>query len=89
MTQKTNRPAKPGFTRVWIPERNRSIQVRTSHVHKKGWLEKYGMTLMPEPQTPPAEVVQSIPKVTPVKSKVTKRMPGTPVIDADQEGGDQ
>jgi len=89
MTQKKERPAKPGFTRVWIPERNRSIQVRTSHVQKKGWLEKYGMTLIPTPQMPPEMPVQKIPQATPVESKVRKRMPNTPVIDADQEGGDQ
>lgn len=44
---------KPGFVRVLITERNKTIQIRESHARNPKYLLKHGMVLIPEPIAPP------------------------------------
>lgn len=50
---------KPGFVRVFIPERNKTTRIRAQHAKDPNYLTRNGMVLMPEPQVPtPAVTVQ-------------------------------
>ncbi len=44
---------KPGFVRVLIQARNKTIQIRESHARDQGYLNKHGMTVVNEPISPP------------------------------------
>lgn len=44
---------KPGFTRVFIPSRNKTTRIRTGLANNPNYLERNGMVLMPDPVAPP------------------------------------
>ena len=65
---------KPGFTRVFIPEKGRTTRIRTYHANNRNYMAKHGLVPMDEatPPPPPAPV-QAKPQVTkaqPIKVKI-------------------
>ena len=59
------KPAKPGFVRVLITARNKTICVRESHARNPAYLAKYGMSLIPAPLPPPVPMMPPVPTEIP------------------------
>lgn len=62
---------KPGFVRVWVNDKQKTARIRESHAKNPNFLIKHGLTLMPDPQTPP---VLEKPEPS-VKPNITKAQP--------------
>ena len=63
---KVNKPPKPGFTRVLIPARNKTIQILNRHAANPNYMNRHGLVRLPEPALPPVvEEVQAEPVPTP------------------------
>lgn len=61
---------KPGFTRVFVPAKNKTTRIRERHAKNPNYMQKHGLVAMPDIQTPP--VIEKTPKDT---TKVTKAQP--------------
>ena len=59
---------KPGFVRVFIPARNKTILIREQHARNPNYMNRNGLVAMPTAQPiptytppPPIQVMQSLP----------------------------
>lgn len=73
MATKAPSKVRPGFTRVLIPERNKTIQIRTKNALNQNYMTKHGLVAIPEPKQPP--VVQAEPAPIVKEVTVTKAAP--------------
>lgn len=51
--KKLVKPPKPGFVRVHIPAKNRTLQIREYRARNKKFMNDMGMILMQDPELPP------------------------------------
>lgn len=88
MANKAISKVRPGFVRVLIPERNKTIQIRTKNANNPNYMAKHGLVVIPEPQKPPVvfqspvidiktitESEMEVKQVTEPAPKVTKASP--------------
>lgn len=72
--QQAKQKVRPGFVRVLIPERNKTIQIRAKHANNANYMAKHGLVKVPEPMLPPIVVTpEPLPEAKPVT--VTKAAP--------------
>ena len=88
MNEEQRKRVKPGFTRVFIPARNKTILVRTAHTKNQTYMMRNGLVLMPtamppKPVTPEpmrVEAVAEVPKPAPAKKKRPAPKPKTQTV---------
>lgn len=52
---------RPGFVRVLVTERNKTIRIRESHARNPKYMIKHGLALIPEPVAPPQPIAPPLP----------------------------
>jgi len=62
---------RPGFVRVLIPDRGKTIQIRQNRARDAKYMNKHGLQLLPEPMMPPSQPQP----VTPVAAEVEPMKP--------------
>lgn len=85
ISEEVRNRVKPGFTRVFIPARNKTIQIRTKHAQNKEYMLRNGLVLMPEAIHPamafaspaPIEVKAVMPTDTAPKKAAPKKKAST------------
>jgi len=70
---------RPGFVRVLIPSRNKTIQIRQARANDKNYMARHGLVLIPEPVAPIPVPPQ------PTRTATDLGMPNTPILDASDE----
>ena len=92
MNEEQRKRVKPGFTRVFIPARNKTILVRTAHTKNQTYMMRNGLVLMPTampPAMPPkpvtpepmrVEAAVEAPKPAPAKKKRPAPKPKTQTV---------
>lgn len=91
MTNKKAPRLRPGFVRVMVEKTGKTTRIRSQHANNQKYMIRHGLIPLPEPVIPqmagkPAEPQPAPINLTveaPKKSKISKRMPDTPVVQAD------
>lgn len=82
MVKKINN--RPGFVRVLIPARNKTIQIRQNRARDAKFMNKHGLILITEPQMP-ATIPQPVTPIAPVSQQPVEELyqeyPKKPAIE--------
>lgn len=50
---KVNNRIRPGFVRVLVAGRDKTIQIRSQHANNPSYMQRHGLVRLPEPVAPP------------------------------------
>jgi len=54
---------RPGFVRVLIASRGKTIQIREAHARDNNYMTKHGLTIIQEPIAPPVTIAPVQPPI--------------------------